>query len=259
LCHLFVSTTVFGGDDDNSTDTEVENHHCKLDTDEEEWKFRTVALPAGFIETHQSSFSKNPILNISNVVVTNDTVELSGTSEVSLHHETSPHRRLAPKTGSPTVLSVYITSVYGHRPDSTVDDIKNGIFGTGTNNAPYNTFKQYSDCSFGALSMKPAEGMNIDGGVVTVQVNRPLDSTCDLDNGTCAQDINNAAAATLGRALSDFDMVMMCLPTGVANGGRTDWAAYAFTGYRTAHFTNGYCSIMTTVGHELGHLMGYGQ
>jgi hypothetical protein len=108
---VFVSTTVFGGDD-NSTDAEVENHHCKLDTDEEEWKFRTVALPAGFIEPHQSSFSNNPILNITNVVVTNDAVELSGASEVSLHHETSPHRRLAPKIGSPTVLSVYITSSY---------------------------------------------------------------------------------------------------------------------------------------------------
>jgi Gametolysin peptidase M11 len=198
-------------------------------------------------------------LNITNAQVTENSIKLLASSKVSIHRETSPHRRLAPKTGSPTVLSVYVTSTSGHVPESTVDDIKNGIFGTGPNNAPYNTLKQYNDCSYGALTMQPATLGNVDGGVVQVQVNRPLDASCDMDSGTCYQDITSAAVATLGRPLTDYDMVMFCLPTGVMSGGSPDWAAYAFTGNRMSFFSKGYCSIMTTVGHELGHLMGFGQ
>jgi hypothetical protein len=38
--------------------------------------------------------------------------------------------------------------------------------------------------------------------------------------------------------------------------GKTTWAAFAYTGDRTAFFQKGYCGIMTTNMHELGHLMG---
>jgi Gametolysin peptidase M11 len=245
---------------ENATDTEVHSYHCKLDDDNDDnMRLYPVALPADFIQSNEMLFNYNPVLNITNAQVMEDSIKLSPSSNISIHQETSPHRRLAPKSGSPTVLSVYVTSTYGQVPDSTVDDIKNGIFGTGLNNAPYNTLKQYKDCSYGALTMQPATLGNVDGGVVQVQVNRPLDASCDMDSGTCSQDITNAAIATLGRPLTDYDMIMFCLPTGVVSGGSADWAAYAYTGYRMSFFSKGYCSIMTTVGHELGHLMGFGQ
>ncbi len=41
-------------------------------------------------------------------------------------------------------------------------------------------------------------------------------------------------------------------------GGKTTWAAFAYTGDRTAFFQRGYCGVMTTNMHELGHLMDFG-
>jgi hypothetical protein len=41
-------------------------------------------------------------------------------------------------------------------------------------------------------------------------------------------------------------------------GGKTTWAAFAYTGDRTAFFQKGYCGVMTTNMHELGHLMDFG-
>jgi hypothetical protein len=266
LCHLFVSHTILDDGDDNTIETELDGYHCRLEPDDEReedsaWLLRSINLPQSFIaEFREYAENNNPVLRISNVVVNEYDVQLLGGSIITIERPSSHHRRLAPKSGTPSLLSVYVTSSYGHWPDNSVEDIQNGIFGTGPNPAEFNTLRQYEDCSYGALQIQPAShGNNVNGGVVWVQVNRPLDSTCDLSTGSCNDEIHAATLQALGRSLSDYDMVMFCVPTGVLSEGYSDWAAYAFIGYRMSYFSRGYCNIMTTVGHELGHLMGYGQ
>jgi Gametolysin peptidase M11 len=259
LCHLFVSHTIL--DTDNNMEViETSSFHCKIGRNlDEDWRLYSVALPTDFVEENEIYFNYNPVLRITDAQVTKDSIELSPSSTISIHQETSPRRRLAPKTGSPTVLSVYVTGTDGHLPESTIEDIKNGIFGTGTSDTQSSLFKQYNDCSYGALTLQPATLGNVNNGFVQVQVNRPLDSSCSMDSGDCYEDVMTATVAALGRPLTDYDMLMFCLPNGILFGGRSNWAAFAFTGFQYSFFTNGYCSIMSTVGHELGHLMGFGQ
>jgi hypothetical protein len=264
-CHLFVQHMIPGDIEKHGNHTnnpgipERHRYFCKLDRDDEEWKFRSIELPDAFIKSHKAQFHLNPVLSISNAIVAGDSVVVSEESTISINQETSPHRRLAPSTGNLNILSVYVTSTFGERPSTPVDDVKNGILGTGPTPTAYNPLNQYRSCSFGALNIQPGTmGNNVEGGVLQVQVNRRLDSSCDMSRGTCAQEVGAAADAALGRPINDYDMVIFCLPDGTINGG-TSWGGFAYTGQKRAFFNGGICAIMSTVGHELGHLMGMGQ
>jgi hypothetical protein len=65
---------------------------------------------------------------------------------------------------------------------------------------------------------------------------------------------------SLDSSNSPYDSVMFCMPDGTmfGEGGRTTWAAFAYTGDRAAFFQKGYYGVMSTTMHELGHLMGFG-
>jgi hypothetical protein len=268
LCHLFIRHMISGDIDiDNSSNQtrtptveERHKHFCKLDRDGHDvWKFRSIELPSEFSASHKSLFPLNPVLRITEAKVTADTADLSDASTIEIHSQTSPHRRLAPKTGNLKILSIYVTSALGDRPSNPVDEIKNGILGTGPSPAVDNPLKQLQSCSFGALNIQPGTiGNNVKGGVLQVQVNRRLDSSCDMVRGTCAQEITEVADAALGRSVNEYDMILYCLPDGIVSDGIT-WGGFAYTGQKRAFFRGGICAIMSTVGHEIGHLLGMGQ
>jgi hypothetical protein len=269
LCHLFLRRMISGDIDidhsSNKTRTppvkERYNHFCKLDHDGDDvWKFRSIELPSTFIASHESLFHLNPVLRITEANITADTVDLSDNSIIEIHNQTSPHRRLAPKTGNLKILSVYVTSTFGERPSTPVDEIKNGILGTGPNPTVDNPLKQLQRCSFGALNIQPGTiGNNVKGGVLQVQANRRLDSSCDMMRGTCTPEIVAVADSALGPSVNEYDMIMYCLPDGVISGGNITWGGFAYVGQKRSFFKGGICAIMSTVGHEIGHLIGMGQ
>jgi Gametolysin peptidase M11 len=195
-------------------------------------------------------------LKLSNVIVTEDVVHLLSDSSIVIHQNSSEHRQLAPTTGTLSILSIYVTSVFGEAPTSTVDDIKNGILGTGPANTPHNPLSQFRNCSYGALNIQPGGlGNNVNGGVLQVQVNRRLDSTCDTSVGTCMTEIRAATDALLGRSYLDYQLIMWCLPPGVLSSG-SPWGGFAFFGGKQSFYRSRVCKLMSIVAHELGHSLG---
>jgi hypothetical protein len=152
------------------------------------------------------------------------------------------------------------------QPRESKAELQGRLFGVGPEAQDNTVFTQYKKCSFGAQDIQPAtEGNGVENGVV--EVTAPIDiASCNI-LGDCQQTIIAATERTLGlspgRLDSDdppYDFVMSCMPYGTMFGenGETTWAAFANTGDRTAFFQNGYCGVMTTNMHELGHLMDFG-
>jgi Gametolysin peptidase M11 len=178
-------------------------------------------------------------------------------------------RRLAPKNGSVSVLSVYVTSVFGETPIETMDEIRQRLFGIGHNAGLANTstlLELYDHCSFGSLRMQPAnEGNGVVDGLVHVSVPfRLADGSCSLsaDQGDssshCRDQISEATESTLGRSLDTYDITLFCVPDGIMYMGSTNWFAFAFIGQRSAFFNRGFCTPLSGVSHECGHLLGFG-
>jgi Gametolysin peptidase M11 len=268
FCHLFPQHILIDEDDnDVSTSTkvftkEVHSYHCMLDRDDDpEGKMRSISLPAEFEQQHEDYLHMSPVLKITRATVREHTIDLSDNSSVSIHQDVSPHRQLAPKSGAPNVLAIYVTDSNNQAPKSSLVDIKNGIMGTGPS-PTYTLMNQFRDCSYGQLNMQPATaGNNVNGGVLELRLNFPINSTtCNLDTG-CRTTLADAAAAVLGTTIFDsrYDFVMWCLPDGASAYGVTNWAAFAAVGGKQSWFQRNNCFSLTTVGHELGHNMGFGQ
>jgi Gametolysin peptidase M11 len=267
FCHLFtrymlVSNNLELGSTNTSTASYNEtqdSYHCVLEDEKDpNWHFRTVVLPDHFVQSHGTYLSNNPVLRITHAIAGEYSIELTDNSEVSVHQEISPHRRMAPKTGSPTAIFIRVLSTSGHAPANSADELRNGIMGTGPNPTLYNPLRQYAACSFGQLRIQPATiGNNVRGGVLDVVVNRPIDGSCDL-NGDCMAEIKRVTEATLARSLDDYDIVWWCVPPGVYSSGVDGWDAFAYVGKQQAFFSSGICSSLSTVAHETGHLLGFG-
>jgi hypothetical protein len=124
-----------------------------------------------------------------------------------------------------------------------------------------NLSKQLKACSHGKLTMKPATGRNIDNGVTTIQLNSVVGRTTQA----IINEIDSDATSLFGRALNQFDHVMMCMPPGTmflnGKGQNTDgWHAYVPGDHRYASFMSVYndqwCSSVSAGMHEIGHNLG---
>ena len=120
--------------------------------------------------------------------------------------------------------------------------------------------KQLEVCSHGQLTMKPATGNNINNGVTTIQLNKVVGRTTD----DVVKEIENKSASLLGRALNQFNHVMVCMPNGIKKitlGEVKDtWHAYVPGEHRHTHFLTIYhddwCSSVSAGMHEIGHNLG---
>jgi hypothetical protein len=262
FCHLFVAS---GSEAEEHGDETLTKYQCVFDDDESRRKHH-IDLPQSFLKEHQSLVMKNPILRIPGGVVTKHSVHVPANADITVHADTSPHRRLAPKRGTPRALSIRVIANGNVGPRESEDELKGRVFGIGPDAQVNTAFTQYKKCSFGAQDIQPAtEGNGVDNGVVTVTANIDI-ASCDI-LGDCQQTIIRATERQLGLQANSldssdppYDFVMFCMPDGTMFGenGRTTWAAFAYTGDRTAFFQNGYCGVMTTNMHELGHLMDFG-
>lgn len=124
-----------------------------------------------------------------------------------------------------------------------------------------NVSKQLKACSHGKLTMKPATGRNINNGVATMQLNSVVGRTTQA----IINELDNDALSLFGRALNQFDHVMMCMPPGTnfLNGsGRImdGWQAYVPGDHKYSSFMSVYndqwCSSVSAGMHEFGHNLG---
>jgi hypothetical protein len=106
FCHLFVASNPEkeAGAEEHSDGT-LTNYQCMFDDDVSRQKYE-IELPHSFLKEHQSLITQTPILRIPGGVVTKNSVYVPVNADITVHAETSPHPRLAPKKGN--FLSVRI-------------------------------------------------------------------------------------------------------------------------------------------------------
>jgi hypothetical protein len=262
FCHLFVAS---GSQAEEHGDETLIKYQCLFDDDESRHRHE-IDLPQSFLKEHKRLIMQNPVLRIPGGVVTKQSVLVPENADIKVHAETSPRRRLAPKSGTPKTLTVRIIANGNAQPQETKSQLQGRVFGVGTDAQANTVFTQYKKCSFGAQDIQPATaGNGVQSGVV--DVNAPIDiASCNI-LGDCQNQIIAATELQLGIAAGSLDssdpphdFVMFCMPDGTMfeENGKTTWAAFAYTGDRTAFFQKGYCGVMSTSMHELGHVMGFG-
>jgi Gametolysin peptidase M11 len=183
----------------------------------------------------------------------------SGWALQQINQEPMQNRRLSPKTGTASVLSVLVTSNLGEKANETADNLSGYLFGLGPQASKNTPLTLYSQCSFGALKLHPASvGNNVVNGVVRVETPMALaDGSCSLTEGVCQRQIIAATEEALGQSVSSYDFVMFCVPDGVLFRDSSEWTAFAYSGDNRSFFRSGFCSSLTVTAHELGHLMGF--
>lgn len=130
----------------------------------------------------------------------------------------SQSRRKLAVTGTKSMLALRVVA-----PDSatsaTESQISNAWYGT--NGDPLNLKSQYEACSYGKVTMNPANTNQVSNGVYTVNI---AQTATGVDNSLIRSAAVNEGNAQLGNMQSQFDFVMVCVPPGT-NGG---WIAYAY-------------------------------
>jgi hypothetical protein len=152
FCHLFVAS---GSEAEEHGDETLIKYQCLFDDDESRRKHH-IDLSESFLKEHQSLIMQNPILRIPGGVVTKHSVYVPANADVTVHAETSPRRRLAPKNGKPRALSVRVIANGNAGPRESEDEIKGRVFGVGPDAQDNTVFTQYKKCSFGAQDIQPA-------------------------------------------------------------------------------------------------------
>ncbi|KAL3919920.1 MAG: hypothetical protein SGILL_003513 [Bacillariaceae sp.] len=111
---------------------------------------------------------------------------------------------------------------------------------------------QYNRCSYGKLDIVPAQGSNIAGGVVTVNLSGK--SFSGAESSTVRTWMTDAAESLIGvNSLSSaYDHVMFCQPPGTVKSGN-GWYAYAGINSWYSVFNDDACSSVSAQMHELGH------
>lgn len=248
------------GQDVQGNDVALQSYHC-LQTQDGMRGILEIDLPTSFIIQNDHLLHNNPVLRLTGSVEIRDNVLLpTKVTKITLHSKSSPHRRLAPVAGQLTALVVRVVTA-NQEPVETVEELEGRVFGVGPFKETNTVLTQLNKCSFGALRLQaPVDNTNVTRkGVVQVTVDDMNINDCNIV-GDCQAVIVNATETTLGQSLDAFDFVMFCVPTGSKFGrsGKTDWSAFAYAGQRTAWFQRGFCGVLTTNMHELGHLMGFG-
>jgi hypothetical protein len=262
FCHLFVAT---GSAAEEHGDETFVKYQCQFEHDESRRKHE-IDLPEAFLKEHQRIIMQNPVLRIPGGAITKNSVHVPENADITIHADTSPRRRLAPTSGTPRALTVRVIANGNAQPQESKAQLQGRMYGVGPDAQANTVFTQYKKCSFGAQDIQATtSGRGVQNGVVDVNANIDI-ASCNI-LGDCQDQIIAATESQLGISSGSldssnppYDFVMFCMPDGsmFGDGGKTSWAAFAYTGDRTAFFQRGFCGIMTTNMHELGHLMGFG-
>lgn len=155
-------------------------------------------------------------------------------------------RRLAPTTGTSTVLMVRV-STNDAVPAISASTMSERAFGS--TDTLESTFE---NCSFGKLKLKKATSES--GGVVEISINANV-------KGARIFDLENLMITALqnkvGDDLNAFDHIIYCVPKGsYFSPTSPGWVAYAYIGSRRSFFNDESCGHLSKLTHEIGHNLG---
>ncbi len=171
FCHLFVAT---GSEAEDHGDETLVKYQCLFDDNESRRNKYEIDLPESFLKEHLRIIMQNPVLRIPGGTVTKHSVHVPENAAITVHAETSPRRRLAPKSGTPKTLTVRVIANGNSQPQNSKSQLQGRVFGVGGDAEDNTVFTQYKKCSFGAQDIQPAtSGNGMQSGVV--DVNAPID------------------------------------------------------------------------------------
>jgi hypothetical protein len=245
-----------GSDVDANTDDEEETVlECELSPADAEVVGR-IFVPVKGIPKHEQDKIKSGVttLRAGGGLVMEGKLHVPSDASVefgSIHNSTNPeHRRrqLSKQTGTNKVL-VIRTIAQDSKSQDTVNILEDTIFGRFGNQV--NLMSVYRDCSYGQMTIEPFRGeteekVNVDYGVVEVQVNQRL---VDEDRFDAENFVSEAAIKQLGDLRSQFDHVMICLPYGTTRDGAKNWLAYAYVNSWLSVYNDKWCSRVSTQVH----------
>jgi hypothetical protein len=193
FCHLFVAT---GSEAEEHGDETFVKHQCHFEHDESRRRHE-IDLPEAFLKEHQRIIMQNPVLRIPGGAITKHSVHVPENADITIHAETSPRRRLAPKSGKPRALTVRVIANGNAQPQESKAELQGRVYGVGPDAQANTVFTQYKKCSFGAQDIQPTtSGNGVQNGVVDVRA--PINiASCNI-LGDCQQQIIAATESQLG-------------------------------------------------------------
>jgi hypothetical protein len=157
-------------------------------------------------------------------------------------------RRLA-TTGTKNMLAIRVVAADASTSSSSAQ-ISDSWFGTDGDGV--NLRSQYAACSYGALtcnaaSMTTSTGVDVTDGVYEVTIS---ENVSGVERSVITNAVVTAGNAALGNMESQFDHVMLCLPSGTSGS----WIAYAYVNWYLSVYNNNWCNYVSAQMHgELSH------
>lgn len=165
-----------------------------------------------------------------------DQALVPGASSLTVFHEDLHERRRLRRTGVKEILVVRVTNLDGSiAPSQSEAQLINDIFQDENNLA-----KRFDDCSNGQLKFTPAQGTNVNNGILTVKTAMNLNQ---MDWKTCGN-IATAAAGLITR-----DHIFIVSPNEVDFNGAAAWGS---TGGVITWYLSKYASMPVVQVHEIG-------
>jgi len=157
--------------------------------------------------------------------------------------------------GKKTLIALRIVTLDAETTES-LNELRDYIFGTQGKN--FTVTSQILACSYNALNIIPFSGLtksgqNISNGVAEVQL---FINATGRDAGAVADATIFAANELYGDLVSQFDLVMVCLPPGTVVGSSTGWTGYAYMNHYLSVYNDGKCREPPIQIHEIGHNIG---
>jgi len=156
-------------------------------------------------------------------------------------------RNLIATSGTLNTLVVRVISKDGTEPSASIQQMRSDAF-----EDRLCLKSQYDACSHGQLKIEPFQGKTqtgrrINGGVVDVKI----DSNPKIGNKQTFETKAKAKAAEIYGDLTQFDLVLFCIPPGTG-----DWLAYAYVNRWDSFYNDKWCSSISAQVHEVGHNLG---
>ena len=211
-----------------------------------------------FFERHGAKSGLSTMVVSESIIKGKETMVVPSTAFVEVHELSDDYynknyprrhrrRRLAATSGTLRTLVIRVIGKDGTAPTPSVNKMRADVF-----EDRLCLKSQYDACSYGQLIIEPFQGKTqtgrkIAGGVVDVKI----DSNPKVGSKQKFETKAKAKATEIYGDLTQFDLVMFCMPPGTG-----DWVAYAYINRWDSFYNDNWCSSVSTQVHEIGHTLG---
>ena len=212
-----------------------------------------------FLQSHGAKSGRSTLVISEGTIEGTEKIIVPSTASVEVHELSKDeindrrgqrqrrHRNLATPSGRLRTLVVRVIAKDGTEPTASIQKMRADVF-----EDKLCLKSQYDACSHGQLKIEPYQGKtqtgrSISGGVVDVKINsNPVNG-----NKQTFETNAKAKAAELYGDLTQFDLILFCIPPGTG-----DWLAYAYVNRLDSYYNDNWCSSISTQVHEVGHNLG---